>query len=151
MAMLNNQMVYIFSFSHLGNCGTGVDKKSLQLFPGNWNSWIPIVWPIFHGEILHGLLRCDLFNPQSCLLLKKPPTFLAEFEVFWWFFVPFPSIFQGFCAFFHGEISTFFGVSRRGSSRQEKDKGPSKASRESASLAAERRLDLEVIFFRGLV
>lgn len=120
-----------------------MDFKSLQLFPGNWDSWIPIVLPIFHGEILHGLLRCDLFNPQSCLLLKKPPPFLAEFEVsdgfldgFLCLFLPFFEVFVPFSTVKSPHFSDFF---EGHPSRQEKDKGPSKASRESASLAAERR------------
>ena len=50
---------------------------------------------------------------------KKPPPFLAEFEVsdgfLDGFFVPFPSIFRGFCAFFHGEVTAFFGFFWRAS------------------------------------
>ena len=61
MAMLNNQMVYNFSFSHLGNCGTGVD----------------FILPNFLAD----------FEVSDGFLMVFWCLFLPFFEVF----VPFPS------------------------------------------------------------
>ena len=120
MAMLNNQMVYNFSFSHLGNCGTGVDFI-LATFP----------WQLGFLDS-HSLTNFSWWNPtwvaalrpfQSTVVFatQKTTKFSRGLRGFWWFsdgfLVPFPSIFRGFCAFsFHSlpVKSPPFSVFRKG-------------------------------------
>ena len=155
MAMLNNQMVYNFSFSHLGNCGTGVDFI-LATFPWQlgfldshsltnfswWNpTWVAALRP-FQSTVVFATQKTTKFSRGLRGFWWFSDGFLVLFLPFFEVFVPFPST---LCRWSHHLFRCF----AKGSNRQEKDKGPSKASKESASLAAERRPSrrLEGVFF----